>query len=496
LAISTLVFSDQPYPHPYKTCIVLGLVLGKDGKKLSKRLRNYDEPGIILKREGADALRWYFYFGQPPWTSARFDESAIAEAQREFLIRLYNVYSFFVIYASIDGFSPAEGGERGKASYRPATERNVLDRWIIAELYRTVERLTGQLDEYQIHAGAVTLAQFVDAVSNWYVRRSRTRFWKSDLDAEKFDAYWTLYECLTVLGKIMAPFVPFFAETMYQNLERKPFGDAVKESVHLCDWPQVEESLIDNVLVEQMTLVREIVALGRSGRASAKIRVRQPLSQVELILADPGKAEILKDYIHLIEEELNVKSVRFVTEARQFVDYLIKPNFRSIGPKLGPLAPKVKQALQTVNAQAARARLLDEGKFQLDVDGQTIELTSEDVEIGLQPHAGFAAAQGPDVLVVLKTEIDENLKQEGLARELVHHIQQIRKEMDLKYETRIELAVDAPDDFRHVLVAMADYIMSETLATVLKAGPTDSEWTKEISVDGSTVKVWVCPVET
>jgi len=495
LAVSTLAFPHQRYPHPYKTCIVLGLVLGKDGKKLSKRLRNYDEPGVILEREGADALRWYFYFGQPPWTSARFDETAIAEAQREFLIRLYNVYSFFVIYANIDGFSPAQDGERGRGSYRPASQRCALDRWIIAELNRTIDQMTELLDDYQIHTGATVLAQFVDALSNWYVRRSRSRFWKSQIDSDKLDAYWTLYECLTTLSKLIAPYVPFFAETIYQNLERAQLGETVEESVHLCDWPTADKGLINERLLEQMALVREIVTLGRSARASAKIKVRQPLAEVELILADPAKAGMLKDYIDLIEQELNVKTVRFVTEAREYVDYTIKPNFRSIGPKFGPVAPKIKQALQNIDVQKARSDLLADGRIEVDADGQKVKLTNEDVEIGLQAHVGFAAAQGPDALVVLKTDIDESLQIEGLARELVHHIQQIRKELQLKYEARIKLAVEAPDEFIKVLTTMAEYIKTETLAVTLQSQAHDSEPTKQIEVEGSKLNVWISPVE-
>jgi len=468
LAISTLLHDDQPLPHPYRNCIVLGLLLGKDGKKLSKKLRNYDEPGKILDREGADALRWYFYFSQPPWTSVRFDESAIAEAQREFLIRLYNVYSFFVIYANIDGFSPVT------TPVRPVKDRSALDRWILAELQRTIKTVSQRLDEFQTHPAAVAMCEFVDALSNWYVRRSRDRFWKGQMDNDKLDAYWTLYECLTTLSKLMAPFVPFFAETMYQNLERSQFGDKVQESVHLCDWPAVKDELIDESLLEEMSLVREIVALGRSARAAEKIKTRQPLADVELVLAHVEKAKILEGYIDLVQEELNVKAVKFVTEAREYVDYLIKPNFKAIGPKFGPLAPKIKQSLTTIDGGKARQELVTAGKFTLAVDGQTIELTPEEVEIGLQAHAGFAAAQGPDVLVVLRTEIPESLRLEGLARELVHHIQQRRKEMNLAYEARIELVLDAPAEFAPVINQMGDYIKNETLTATITPGKIES----------------------
>jgi isoleucyl-tRNA synthetase len=491
LAISTLLFEDKKLPHPYKNCIVLGLVLGKDGKKLSKRLRNYDEPGIILEREGADALRWYFYFGQPAWTSARFDETAVAEAQREFLIRLYNVYSFFVIYANIDKFNPNGEGPTGKSSYRPVSERCALDRWIIAELNRTILNTTKNMDELQIHPAATGLCDFVDAMSNWYVRRSRSRFWKSGADADKLDAYWTLYECLTTLSKIIAPFVPFFSETMYQNLVKGQFGGSVPESVHLCDWPEADEKLIDKTLLEQMSLVREIVAMGRSARAAEKLKVRQPLSEVELVLADAGKVEILQDYIDLMKEELNVKNVKFVTEAREYVDYIIKPNFKAIGPKFGKLAPAIKTTLAGIDGGKARQQLVTTGSFPLTVNGETISLSNEEVEIGLQAHAGFAAAQGQDVLVILKTEIDESLELEGMARDLIHQIQQLRKEKDLPYEARIDLVIDGPAEYAKVIETKADYIKNETLATAIKAGCGEGEPTKAFDLEGESFKIWM-----
>jgi isoleucyl-tRNA synthetase len=491
LAVSTLLFGDKPLPHPYKNCIVLGLVLGKDGKKLSKRLRNFDEPGKILDREGADAMRWYFYYSQPPWTSARFDESAISEAQREFSIRLYNVYSFFIIYANIDKFEPNGAGPAGKASYRPIEQRSALDRWIMAELHRTMKEVTDRLDELQIHPAAGSLCEFVDVLSNWYVRRSRNRFWKSETDADKLDAYWTLYECLTMLSKVLAPFVPFFSEAMYQNLQRGQFGHAVPESVHLCDWPMADEKLIDRELLERMSLVREVVALGRAARAAEKVKVRQPLAEVELVLVDLQKAKILEEYIDLIKEELNVKDVKFVTEANKYVDYIIKPNFKALGPKFGPLAPKIKQALTSIDGGKARMQLVATGKFPLSVDGQQVELGTEEVEIGLQAHAGFAAAQGPDVLVVLKTQIDDQLRLEGLARELVHHIQQLRKEKDLAYEARIELSLQGPQEFVPVIESMGDYIKSETLTASIAFKEGQGEPAVAFEIEGNAFKVWM-----
>jgi isoleucyl-tRNA synthetase len=278
---------------------------------------------------------------------------------------------------------------------------------------------------------------------------------------------------------------------MYQNLQRGQFGSAVPESVHLCDWPVANEKLIDHELLERMSLVREVVALGRAARAAEKVKVRQPLAEVELVLVDLQKAKILQEYIDLIKEELNVKDVKFVTEANKYVDYIIKPNFKALGPKFGPLAPKIKQALTSIDGGKARAELVAKGAFHLAVDGQQVELGTEEVEIGLQAHAGFAAAQGPDVLVVLKTQIDEQLRLEGLARELVHHIQQLRKEKDLAYEARIELSLQGPQEFVPVIESMGEYVKSETLTASIAFKEGSGEPAAEFEIEGNAFKVWM-----
>jgi len=313
------------------------------------------------------------------------------------------------------------------------------------------------------------------------------------MDADKFDAYWTLYECLTALSRLIAPFTPFFAETMYQNLERHALGASAAESVHLCDWPKVDASAMDRELLEKMELVREIVALGRSARATAKIRTRQPLGEVELVLAKSEKADVLREYLPLMQEELNVKTIHFVTEAREYVEYVIKPNFRVIGPKFGALGPKIKSALTTIDAADARSKLVTAGAFELSVAGQTVTLTPEDIEIGLNGKPGFAAAQGPDVMVVLKTEISEALRLEGVARELVHHIQQVRKEMNLAYEARIAVTVAGDESLAQVIndSALHATICSETLATSLTLGERLGEATKSADIDGVAVRLWI-----
>ncbi|MGQ9651822.1 MAG: isoleucine--tRNA ligase, partial [Phycisphaerae bacterium] len=322
LAISTMLFGEkngtqhsglsaQPYPHPFRNCIVLGLVCGEDGKKLSKSKRNYKEPTYIFDREGADAMRWSMLSGQAPWTGARFKEESIATDQREFLIKLYNVYSFFVIYANIDKWSPA-------GSKQSAGELGELDRWILAELNQTIADVRASMDRYENYPACRRLVGFVDGLSNWYVRRSRDRFWRSGMDADKHTAYQTLWTCLSELSKVIAPFVPFFAESLYQNLVRSQFAEA-PESVHLCDYPLPDEAAIDRTILDEMAVVREIASLGRSARMDAKIKVRQPLAVVEVVLADPSHRQWLEGHLPLIADELNVKRIEFATNADQYV---------------------------------------------------------------------------------------------------------------------------------------------------------------------------------
>ena len=484
LAISTMLFGggDEasrarnpepgtrgpvPYPHPFRNCIVLGLMLGEDGKKLSKSKRNYKEPTYIFDREGADAMRWSLLSAQTPWSSVRFQEEAIATDQREFLIRLYNVYSFFVIYANIDGFNPAEAA----ATASPVSERRPLDRWILSELHATVRDVRASLDRFENYPAAQRLIEFVDGLSNWYVRRSRSVFWQSAKDAAKQDAYATLWTCLEHVCRLAAPFVPFFAEALYQNLVRRPFGDRAPESVHLCDYPAADESLIDAALSAQTSAGREIASLGRAARTAAKIKVRQPLPLVELVLADPSQTGWMRDYIPQIAEELNVKRVEFAADADRYVSYAIKPNFKVIGPKFGKLAPQIQKTLLAGDAAAMRRELDANGRMALTVSGQAVELTPDDVQITLTARPGWTAAQGRTAVVVLSTEITPELRLEGLARELVHEIQACRAEEDLPYEARIRLFVEtdpaASAELLSAIEANRDYILGETLGAEL-----------------------------
>ncbi len=362
------------YPHPFRNCIVLGLMLGDDGQKMSKSKRNYREPAEIFDRYGADALRWYFFANQPPWSSIRYSEQAIKDSIPEFLLRLWNVYSFFTIYANIDGFDPAAllpaakpGAEPLQLTaaelaagrhFRPASERSELDRWILSELASVVAAVIERMDAYDNYAACGRINEFVDALSNWYVRRSRDRFWSPDKhDPDKLDAYWTLYECLVTTCRLIAPFVPFLAEAMWQNLARAAFGHRVLESVHLCDYPEPQTADADRVLSEQMRLAREIVSQGLAARMGAKLKVRQPLAKVEVILADRRHQGWLEQHSELVAKELNVKTVEYTSEADHYISYTVLPDLKRLGPKLGKRLPALKMALAQADAAALLAQL-------------------------------------------------------------------------------------------------------------------------------------------
>ena len=460
LAISTLLFGEEleeesrssildphTFPHPFRNCIVLGLMLGEDGQKMSKSKRNYRAPDEIFDLYGADALRWYFFANQPPWTSIRYSEQAIKDSIPEFLLRLWNVYSFFTIYANIDGFDPRDevGGQGSDVgalssvdlasaqSYRPIADRSELDRWIISELHTTCATVVERMDAYDNYAACQAIIGFVDALSNWYVRRSRDRFWAADKQSPaKLDAYWTLYECLVTTAKLVAPFVPFLAENLWQNLAVALFGERVPESVHLCDYPAGDSSAIDETLSERMRLVRHIASLGRQARNDAQLKVRQPLSEVIVVLADQAHQPWLEEHAAVIADELNVKQMVFSDEPEKFVEHLVLPNFKLLGPRLGKLMGKIKPALAKQSGSELLANIRDNGRINLTVEGQEIELLPDEVEVRLQARPGWTAANAHGVVAILSTELSEELVAEGLARDLVRAIQDVRKGQGLR----------------------------------------------------------------
>ncbi len=508
LAISTLLFSDtKEYPHPFKNCIVLGLMLGEDGQKMSKSLRNYREPREIFDKYGADALRWYFYANQTPWTSIRYSESAIKESMPEFMIRLWNVCSFYNVYRKIDGFAPekqidlaalaaAEGDLTSAvmataADYRPVNERAELDRWILGELNDTIVFVTEKMDAYDHFAACGKLIAFVDSLSNWYVRRSRGRFWSGEETVSKSDAYWTLYESLVTLSKLIAPFVPYLSERIWLMLAES-FGGTACESVHLCDYPIAESSVIDKGLARRMSRVREVVSLGRNARMGAKLKVRQPLAAIQIVPADPTVQEEIAQYFDLVKEELNVKDVVFLEKADEYISYQVSPDLKKLGPKLGKRLPAVRTALVGADGAALLAEMKKEGAITIDAGGEPVRLTEEEVLIRLQAKEGYAAAQGDDCVVLLSTELTEELLREGRARELVRLIQDRRKEMGCEYTDRILVGIETESDaIRAALESFADYIKGETLSVQIVSGVVEGTEAVEAKVDGEKLSLYV-----
>jgi isoleucyl-tRNA synthetase len=506
LAISTLLFgkgsgdrrqgteslnqqsaiSNQPYPHPFRNCIVLGLMLGEDGQKMSKSKRNYREPAEIFDKYGADALRWFFFAVQPPWTTIRYREQAIKDSIPEFLLRLWNCYTFFVIYANIDGFDPAT------SKARPASQRSELDRWILSELNRTAAAVVERMDQYDNFEACKRINEFVDGLSNWYVRRSRDRFWASEKDSpEKLDAYWTLYECLTTSAKLIAPFVPFLAETLWQNLaqcgphaprEESESGNdansgaafvsrsetATMESVHLCDYPTGDASVVDEALSQQMRTLREIASLGRAARMDNKLKVRQPLASVHVILSDTTHQAWLEEHDALLRDELNVKQIDYIREAEKYITYQVQPNFKRLGPRVGKLLPGLKAELGKADGGKLLSQLSASGKVTLKVGSETVELDSEDIQVRLQAKPGWAAAQGSGVVVVLNTELTPELIAEGYAKDFIRLVQDRRKALELAYTDHILLGVVTDSaELKTAIQANLEHILGETLADSL-----------------------------
>ena len=499
---------STPFPHPFRNCIVLGLMLGEDGGKMSKSKRNYRDPEDIFNLYGADALRWFFFANQPPWTSIRYSEQAIKDCIPEFLLRFWNVYSFFVIYANIDGFDPAArvSGEVGQLGpdvlatangYRPICERGELDRWVLSELNRTVTAVVEHMDAYENFNACARLTEFVDALSNWYVRRSRDRYWSIEQSVDKLDAYWTLYECLLTTSKLIAPFVPFLAEAMWQNLTASTFGDRSdsrrpKESVHLCDYPAADVASIDEELSRQMAMMREIVSLGRSARMGAKLKVRQPLSLVEVVLADDAHQSWLEKHAALIRDELNVKRVEFTQESEQYITYSVLPDLKRLGPRLGKRLPALRKKLAELDGGELLAKLKTDGSVSISLDDGPVELDLDDIQVRLQAKEGWAAAQGHAVVVVLATELTEELIREGLARELVRAIQDRRKEMGCEFTDRIAVGIATESqELRAAIEQFSDYIRGETLAVELDRAALAGAESVEIKVGDDPLTLYV-----
>ena len=445
-AVGTALFNKIPFEN----CIVLGHVLDGKGQKMSKSKKNGVDPLVLLNTVGADATRWYFYTGSAPWISSRLSIENVQESQRGFLSTLWNVYSFYVLYAQIDNFNPLE--------YKDFKSENVMDRWIISKLNTLVKTVDEKLDKYDITGAGYVIEDFTDELSNWYVRRNRERFWAQDLTDEKIGAYVTLYRVLTTLIKVAAPFVPFITDEIYQNLVYG-LDNSAPESVHLCYWPEVNDKEVDLQLEKEMDLAYKIVKLGRSARNSENIKNRQPLSKM-LISVDT----LPEYYGNIVKDELNVKEVVLGADMSEYVNFEIKPNLPVLGKEYGRLIPKIKEELSKMN-QMDLANKVKAGKVEtIFVDDTEIALDSNNLLITMQGKEGYAFAGEGEVGVVLDTTITPELKEEGYLREILSKVQNMRKDKGFEVLDKINLYVSGNDMLEEVVRKYADEIKRETLA--------------------------------
>ena len=476
LAISTLVTGRSSY----KRVLCLGHILDADGQKMSKSKGNVVQPDDILDHQGADAFRWFMFASQNPWSPRRFSADMVDEVVRKFLLTVWNTYSFFTVYANIDRFDPT-------VEDVPLAERPLLDRWLIGELNTLVQTVTDGLEEYDATSTCRAIQQFVDDLSNWYVRRSRRRFWKSESDADKLAAYRTLYEALVTVVKLLAPFTPFIAEELYQNLVRS-VGAEAPESVHLCAWPVADEEAIDAGVSFDMAAARRVVELGRAARNAAAVKTRQPLAEVVVALpeAEARAVEALRD---VVLDELNVKDLRVVADEGELVAYTVKPNLKVLGPRLGKQIGALQAALKAADADALVAELKASGAVTIGLAEGELRLVAEELLVETGSPEGYQVESDAGRTVALATHVDDALRQEGVARELVHAVQLARKNADLRIEDTISLVLAVPDELRPLVERYAATIKAETLASELVLGEDGGEHRETARVEGHDVGV-------
>ena len=471
LAISTAVFDR----NPFENCIVLGHVLDKKGLKMSKSKGNVVDPFEVLGSEGADATRWHFYTASAPWLPTRFSTDDVSEAGRKFLSTLWNVYSFYVLYADLDKFNPTE--------YADFVSDNVMDKWIMSKLNTLVKDVDAKLNSYDITNAALAIEDFTDELSNWYVRRNRARYWSETLTDDKIGAYVTLYRVLTTLVKVAAPFVPFITEEIYQNLVVN-LDPQAEESVHLCLWPEVDEKAIDKNLEAEMDLAYKIVKLGRSARNGANIKNRQPLSKM-LVSTDSLPAY----YGDIITDELNIKAVEFGADLSTHVNFEIKPNLPVLGRAYGKMIPQIRKEIGARNQMELAQTIQNGGVVTINIDGTEIELNKENLLVTMQGLEGYAFAGEGSTGVVLDTHISEELREEGHVREMISKIQNMRKESGFQVADKIKLYVADNEMLMNVIKKFADVIKRDTLTEEIVFG-TEREYT-ETTINGEKLNMAV-----
>ena len=474
LAESTLLLNKAPY----KNVIVLGHVQDENGQKMSKSKGNAVDPFDALNKYGADAIRWYFYINSAPWLPNRFHGKAVVEGQRKFMSTLWNTYAFFVLYADIDNFDPT----KYELNY---DQLPVMDKWLLSRLNTTVQAVDNDLANYKIPEAARALQEFVDEMSNWYVRRSRERFWAKGMEQDKINAYMTLYHALVTIAKTAAPMIPFMTEDIYQNLVRSVDKDA-PESIHLCDFPTVNEAWIDKDLEADMKELLEIVVLGRACRNTANIKNRQPIGTM-YVKAEKKMSEF---YTDIIADELNVKEVKFADDVESFISYSFKPQLRTVGPKYGKLLGGIRQALTDINGTAAMNELRTNGVLKLDINGNDVELTEEDLLIETAQTEGYVSESDGETSVVLDTNLTPELIEEGFVREIISKIQTMRKEAGFEVMDKIVVYAHGNDKIQDIMKAHEDEIKSEVLADEMVLGETDG-YVKEWNINKEAVTMGV-----
>ena len=474
LAISTLLFNKAPY----KNVIVLGHVQDENGQKMSKSKGNAVDPFEALSTYGADAIRWYFYINSAPWLPNRFHGKAVMEGQRKFMGTLWNTYAFFVLYANIDQFDATKYSlEYDKLP--------VMDKWLLSKLNTLVKEVDDNLGNYRIPEAARALQDFVDDMSNWYVRRSRERFWAKGMEQDKINAYMTLYTALVTVSKTAAPMIPFMCEDIYQNLVRN-IDKTAPESVHLCSFPEVQESFIDKELEAYMDEVLKVVVFGRAARNTANIKNRQPIGKM-FVKAERSLPEF---YQEIIEDELNVKSVEFTDDVRAFTSYTFKPQLRTVGPKYGKQLGNIKKALSEIDGNSAMDTLKEKGALTFDFNGEEVVLTEEDLLIDAAQVEGYVSEGDNTVMVVLDTNLTPELLEEGFVRELISKIQTMRKEAGFEVMNHIRVFAEGNEKISAIFAAHGEEIRSEVLADEIVTGQTGG-YSKEWSINGEKVVLGV-----
>lgn len=474
LAISTLIFNQAPY----KNVIVMGHVQDENGQKMSKSKGNAVDPFDALETYGADAIRWYFYVNSAPWLPNRFHGKAVQEGQRKFMGTLWNTYAFFVLYANIDKFDATK--------YQLEYDKlPVMDKWLLSKLNSLVQEVDDHLDHYRIPEAARALQEFVDEMSNWYVRRSRERFWAKGMEQDKINAYMTLYTALVTVSKAAAPMIPFMTEDIYQNLVRCIDKNA-PESIHLCDFPAAEQNWIDKELEAGMDEVLKIVVLGRAARNTANIKNRQPIGKMYV----KAEHELSAFYVEIMEDELNVKSVEFTEDVRSFTSYSFKPQLKTVGPKYGKQLNNIRQALAEVDGNTAMDTLKAEGVLKFNFGGTEVVLAEEDLLIDMAQTPGYVSESDHNITVALDTNLTPELIEEGFVRELISKIQTMRKEAGFEVMNHINLYQDTNDKIAEILKEYADTIKEEVLADHISLGEMKG-FAKEWNINGETVMLGV-----